>query len=249
MAMFDKSLKYSYLAQKRERHKLLQLVLIFIVLFLLYNTFCAFVLSVWVLDNNSMQPGLQPGDRFFILSSTLPQLFSSLGEPEDRVPFGRGSLVLLNREKAEDRNWFLTALDTVVRFFTAQQLSVFRKNEQIYLKRLVALPGDEVSMVNFEIKVRPAGSSYLLTEFEFSDRTYNINIPFVPAIWNDSLPLSGNMDVITLKPGECFVISDDRLNSSDSRTWGPVRVNEIIGSPIFRFWPPGRIGRPNSSAE
>jgi signal peptidase I len=237
-AMFDKYLKYSYLAQKRERHKLLRVILVLLILFVIYNTICAFIFSVWVLNNDTMRPGLLSGDRFIALSSTLPALF------DDKVPFERGSIVILDRGRTENRSWFLTAADNFVRFFTAQQMSIFDRNEQIFIKRLVAIPGDEVSMVNHILRVRPAESPYPLTEFEFSDQPYDLNIPQIPDLWDESLPMSGNMDKILLGPGKCFVISDDRQNSGDSRTWGPVNVDEIIGMPIFRFWPPGRLGRP-----
>ena len=242
--LFDKSLKYSYIAQKRERHKFLKITFILLLMFLLYNTISAFVFSAWALDNESMQPGLHPGDRFIVFSSTLPVLFNKIFYNENTAPFSRGSIVLLDRRQNENSSWFLSVIDTFIRFFTAQNVSIFGRNEHISMKRLIAVPGDEISMVNFVLRVRPEDSSYPLTEFEFSERPYNLNIRQLPVLWDDTLPLSGNMDAMVLGPDECFVICDDRLNTSDSRTWGPVSVNEIIGRPVFRFWPPVRIGRP-----
>jgi signal peptidase I len=66
----------------------------------------------------------------------------------------------------------------------------------------------------------------------------------VPALWDESIPFSGNMDSLILGPGECFVISDDRSNTNDSRTWGPIPADLITGKAIFRYWPLTRIGRP-----
>jgi len=241
--MFDKALKYSYAAQKQERHKLLRTVLIFLTLFLIYNIVSAFICSVWVVRNNTMQPGLRDGDRLVVVSAALPSLLAKIQQTEN-APFKRGNIILLDTRRGGKQNWFLFIADTFVRFFTAQQYSMIKTEEYVYIKRLIALPGDEISMTNFILRVRPADSSYSLTEFELSEKPYHPNIPQVPALWDASIPFSGNMDKIMLGSGEYFVVSDDRGNSGDSRSWGPVNVQQIIGKPVFRFWPPARIGRP-----
>ena len=238
MALFDKALKYSYVAQKRERYKILKVFLIFLILFIIFNIISAFVMSAWVLDNETMQPGLHPGDHFFVLSSALQGIFGK------NLAYKRGHIVLLDRGRYENQSWFLKALDSIIRFFTAQKINILGKNDNIFIKRLIALPGDELSMTNYVLKIRPFEGQYALTEYEFADHAYELNIPQIPALWDDSLPISGNMDTITLGPDEYFVVSDNRLNSGDSRTWGPVSAGEIIGRPIFRFWPFGRIGQP-----
>jgi signal peptidase I len=109
---------------------------------------------------------------------------------------------------------------------------------------VVALPGDEITMTNFVVRIKPRDGAYSLTEFELSDKPYVSNIPQVPAIWDESLPFSGNMDWLILGENECFVLSDDRNNTNDSRTWGPVPVDFITGEAIFRYWPVTRLGRP-----
>ena len=233
----------SYMAQKRERYKLLRVIAVLLAVFLLYNIIISFLFSTWVLHNNTMQPGLHAGDRFLVVSLALPHLFAELRQSDSVMPFKRGSVVLVDLRELDYRNWLLTAADSAVRFFTAQRLSVFGMEEHLYIKRLIALPGDEIYMSNFVLRVRPAGSTYTLTEFELSDRPYHPNIPQVPALWDESLPFSGNMDTRVLGPGEYFVISDDRSNTGDSRTWGPITARQIIGRPLFRFWPLVRIGR------
>jgi len=241
--MFDKALKYSYTAQKQERHKLLRIVLILLALYLLYNIINTFFCSVWVLQNNTMQPGLRNGDRLLVASSVLPSLLAELKQTEG-APFKRGNIVLVDTRREEKYNWFLIIADNLVRFFTAQRYNMIKTEEYLYIKRLIALPGDEISMTNFVLRIRPADSSYSLTEFELAERPYHPIIPQIPDRWDASIPFSGNMDKMVLGPGEYFVISDDRTNTGDSRTWGPVSAQDIIGRPVFRFWPPARIGRP-----
>ena len=242
--MFDKWMQYSYAAQKRERYRLLRGILVLFALYLLYNSITAFFVSVWVLRNESMQPGLHSGDRLLVTSITLPSLFADLQKGKQNFPVKRGTVVLIDTRRAEKRKPYLLAADAFVRFFTAQRVSILGSEEHLFLKRIIALPGDEISMTNFVLRVKPAGSSYTLTEFELSEKPYYPNIPEVRALWDESLPFAGNMDRIVLGPDECFAVSDDRSNTRDSRTWGPLSPDLIIGKAAFRFWPITGIGRP-----
>jgi signal peptidase I len=244
MSMFGKALKYSYAEQRKEQHTLLRIVMIFLLLFLIYKLISVFLVSVWVINNNTMEPGMRSGDRFIVYSSFLPSIISRIDKTGGTLPFKRGNTVLIDTRRGENRNWLLITADSFVRFITAQQKQIIKTDEHLYIKRIIAIPGDEISMNNFVFRVKPAGNIYSFTEFELSERPYYPNIPQVPALWDETLPFSGFMDSITLGPGEYFVISDDRSNSGDSRTWGPVNAKKLIGKPVFRFWPIPRIGRP-----
>jgi signal peptidase I len=47
---------------------------------------------------------------------------------------------------------------------------------------------------------------------------------------------------ITVPAGEYFMMGDNRGSSDDSRYWGPVPDDWIIGGAFATYWPPGRIG-------
>jgi signal peptidase I len=237
---FNKSLRYSYAEQKHQRHRIRGLVLWFLGLFVLYNSFTAFFVSMRSLENDSMQPGLRKGERFICLSFPLHNFFLTVNLPV--YPVRRGNIVLVDTSLQEQQGLPTLALDWVVRFFTAQRFSFLDRDNRTYVKRIIGLPGDEITMTNFVLRVREEGSSYTFTEFELSDRNYVPDIPHVPAIWDESLPFAGNMERIVLGEDECFVISDDRGNTNDSRTWGPIPLKLITGRLLFRYWPLNRLG-------
>jgi signal peptidase I len=47
---------------------------------------------------------------------------------------------------------------------------------------------------------------------------------------------------ITIPPNVYFMIGDNRGLSNDSRFWGPVPRDSIIGEAFLTYWPPDRIG-------
>jgi signal peptidase I len=138
----------------------------------------------------------------------------------------------------------LRIIDGAIRFFTAQNISIFSGEGRYYVKRVIGLPGDEIFMTDYVFKVKPADSSYSLTEFELSEKPYHPAIPKNPVLWDGSIPFSGNMEKIILGQSECFVASDDRGNTNDSRTWGPIPVSSITAKTVFRFWPITKIPLP-----
>jgi signal peptidase I len=236
--MSSKWRKYSYVAQKQQRHQFIKAILWLAVVCLIFGLLNAFALGAVVLENETMLPGLRPGDRFIVLSSTLYKVFPSL---EDWF-YKRGGLVLIDESLGEEHSVPIKVLDSVVRFFTAQRRRAGSAWGRSYIKRIAGLPGDEISMTGFVLEVKPEGTSYSLTEYEVSSEPYDLRIPQTSPLWDESLPFSDSMESRTLGADEYFVLSDDRSNTNDSRTWGPITEKIIAGRLFFRYWPPTRIG-------
>ena len=237
--MFEKRTFYSYRAQKSQRFKILKFFIGFLIIYIAYNCFTAFFFSVWVVDNNTMQPGLNSGDRLIFNSFSLPHYNKNVDEAQ--YSFKRGSVVLVDMRHEKNLKLPQRILDGVVRFFTAQRISVFSGRGQFYIKRVIALPGDEISMNNYMFRVKASGTSFSLTEYELAAKPYHPAIPKTPDLWDDSLPFSGSMDPIILGPDECFVVCDDRSNTNDSRTWGAISPSLISARAVVRIWPLKKI--------
>ncbi len=47
---------------------------------------------------------------------------------------------------------------------------------------------------------------------------------------------------VVLSSGEYYVLGDNRPNSSDSRVWGPVKSELIVGKTLVRLWPISALG-------
>lgn len=93
--------------------------------------------------------------------------------------------------------------------------------KQYFIKRVIGLPGETVT-VNEKGKVfiKIPGASSLITLKE----------PYVEFTKEDAVEL-------TLKEDEFFVMGDNRAGSYDSRAWGPVSRNLIIGKAFLRLFP------------
>jgi signal peptidase I len=103
-----------------------------------------------------------------------------------------------------------------------------RAPDRDFIKRVIGLPGETVEVRDGLIYVGgvPLDEPYL------------------------SEPTRGNMAPRTMGPAEYFVLGDNRNNSSDSRSWGPLPDENIIGKAWLSYWPPplwGSIPEPNYS--
>ncbi len=114
-----------------------------------------------------------------------------------------------------------------------------------YIKRIVGLPSDRIQYKNKQLYVNDvliertstSKSADLTTELpqKVSIAGTEVTEQFDKLSWTifktDGLP---SQDVeVTLNDGEYFVLGDNRDNSSDSRTWGPVPAKNIKGVVIY----------------
>ena len=105
-----------------------------------------------------------------------------------------------------------------------------------FIKRVIGLPGDTVSLENGRVFVKPAGGSPIRLEEPY----------VVRAIDGAAAPtLPKNADGTsswTVPAGTYFVMGDNRPNSQDSRFFGPVDRELIIGRAWLRYFPLDRVG-------
>jgi signal peptidase I len=239
VSRFSKTHRRSFADKKREHEKIRKGVYLFCAFLLVYLILVNFIFSMRVLENTSMNPGFSKGDRFIFLSFGIYNIIPDLPFFDD-LPLKRGNIILV--DFTEYRSGVSRIISSLARFFTLGRFSIVK--ERIFIRRVIALPGDEVSITNFVARVRPASDPYTYTEYESASKLYYNNIPENDVLWDESVPFSGDMEPVLLKEGECFVLADDRSNTNDSRTWGPVSTANIAGKALLCFWPFTKFGIP-----
>jgi signal peptidase I len=94
------------------------------------------------------------------------------------------------------------------------------EQSEMLIKRVVGLPGES-------IEVR-SGKVYI--EGELLDEPWTVN------------PGGGSYGPRTIPPLHIFAMGDNRGASNDSRNFGPVAIEHIVGHAWFSYWPPEYVG-------
>ncbi len=99
------------------------------------------------------------------------------------------------------------------------------ESSQNFIKRIVAGPGDTLSVRNGHPVV---------------NGVEKLDEPYINPCGAEG---SCNMPkTITIPPDHYFMMGDNRGESDDSRFWGPVPRSWIIGPAFVTYWPPDRVG-------
>jgi signal peptidase I len=93
--------------------------------------------------------------------------------------------------------------------------------QEDYIKRIIAIPGDVISVINQTVII----DGVQLNETYVSKENQGNPYP------------SFNKRIVG--PNEYFVMGDNRAGSSDSRQWGFVPRQEIVGLVVAVYWPFG----------
>ena len=91
-----------------------------------------------------------------------------------------------------------------------------------YIKRVVGLPGEWVSLVDGQVLINGAP----------------LDEPYLPGRFHDR---QTHMPLL-VSPGQYYVLGDHREMSNDSRVWGTVHQRFVYGKAVFAYWPIQNLG-------
>lgn len=115
-----------------------------------------------------------------------------------------------------------------------QQVIVFHANEEEdYVKRVIGIPGDEIEFKNDQLYV----NGVLLEESYLDDLRPNDGLPFT-----EDFTLEEATGSATVPEGHLFVMGDNRRDSLDSRYFGFVSEDTVVGKVDIRYWPFSQAG-------
>jgi len=174
----------------------------------------AFLVKPYEIPTGSMIPTLEIGQR--VLVDRIGSHFSSpkIGDIVVFHPPANESCANPNEGENAEGQQFARACDV------ARKVA----SSQTYIKRVVGLPGDRISIRDGHVYRNGVREPDSFTE-----------------------PCHGASEcdfgaTITVPPGDYYMMGDNRPDSLDSRFWGPVPKAWIIGKAFFTYWPPDRIG-------
>jgi signal peptidase I len=116
-----------------------------------------------------------------------------------------------------------------------------------YVKRAIGLPGDRIKIVNQIVYINgaPLKEPYAFHDPKIQYDPFGANFPprdiesFDPEMrpeWAAQIMSCVQNGEILIPPGKYFAMGDNRDNSEDSRYWGFVDREAIIGRPIVIYW-------------
>jgi len=201
-------------ARKSLPRAVAELVLIVAIALGLALAIQAFVVKPYEIPSASMEPTLKIGQR--ILVDRIGDDFSGPGLGQIWVFHPPIS------ETCADRSEGIVTTDS--QDPEACDVVGAKESTQTYVKRVVGLPGDHLSI-----------------------RSGRVYLDGVPERLGDDAPCTGGGEcwlprTFTVPKGDYYMMGDNRSDSLDSRFWGPVPRSWMIGEAFLTYWPPDRIG-------
>ena len=212
---------------RRVLSQIAELPLLVFVAFLIAVIIKTFIMQAFYIPSGSMKPTLQVGDR--VLVEKVTGWFGGPGHG-DVVVFARN---VFDGKKGPDLPWYRDAQN-----YVRELLGLPTGREEDYIKRIVAMGGDTIRYEGSPRQLYVNGEE--VDEEDYLPRPDNASSSITPN--NCPGKMKSSEDGCVVPAGSVFVMGDNRDNSADSRSIGPVEEDKIVGRAFVIIWPPSDFG-------
>lgn len=119
---------------------------------------------------------------------------------------------------------FVEKISSITHIVKRGEIVIFNsrnENNDLFIKRVIGLAGDKIQIKNGKVYI----NGNIINEPYLDNNTVTASGPFI------------SNKIYTVPNGYIFVLGDNRDNSTDSRFFGPVNINDIKGHAILRVYP------------
>lgn len=101
-----------------------------------------------------------------------------------------------------------------------------RNQDQVFIKRVIGMPDEKIKLSQGQVFINDEP----------------LDEPYLPqgTITSGEQFLTDDEEIV-VPSGQYFVLGDNRGESSDSREWGPIPAQLIVGQAYLRYWPLNKI--------
>ncbi|MBQ3922063.1 MAG: signal peptidase I [Spirochaetales bacterium] len=231
--------------KKKNKHVVAKdIILIYIIAVVFVLLFNSMILQAYKVPSDSMFPAINEGTcvltNKFAFGPKYPMTDVRIFDGTSGIK--RGDIVVFMSNEYFGKSVMFRSFSSFIYTltFSLVDISHFQKSYEsnIYIKRVIGLPGDRISfkLVNEKVVVYINGVE--------EKKVINIDYKLIDETEENS-PLLSNMilqNETVLKDGEFYVLGDNRISSSDSRIYGPIRSKQIIGKAVLKYWPLRNFG-------